>query len=162
MLCSWQVEHALQRNLDRRIVGMAVHDIAHEGPPALHDLSIRQFVELVVVRTGENAKEVMVLGIEPDGIIGNTSILERSDQLGEYLVMAFFVFGRLTGIEIHAESYAFGHYVLLSERPDRGHGLVGGVPHMLEMASIGSCRSGRIVGDHGFGYLHVLAHAFLD
>jgi hypothetical protein len=52
----------------------------------------------VVVRTGENTKEVMVLGIEPDEIIGNTSILERSDQLGEYLVMAFFVFGRLTGI----------------------------------------------------------------
>jgi hypothetical protein len=93
---------------------MAIHDVAHESPPALHDLRISQFVELVFVRTGENAEKVMVLGIEPDGLIGNPGILERFDQLGKDVVMALFVLGRLVGMETHPESYAIGHCVLFS------------------------------------------------
>jgi hypothetical protein len=48
---------------------LAVHDVAHEGPPALHHLLVGQDVELVVVGAGEDAEEVVALGVEPDRVV---------------------------------------------------------------------------------------------
>jgi hypothetical protein len=115
-LCgSVHVEDFAETHGDRGVVGVGVHDVFHVGPPFFDDGGVGEVGGVVVVGEFLDGEQVAGAFVEEDGIVGDACGAKFGGELGPDFVVALFVLGFVTGLELHDEGVAF-HGGLLGGR----------------------------------------------
>lgn len=103
---SVDVEDLSERGRHRAVVWIGGHEIGHVFPPFLADRSLGDGVPLRFVFNFRIAEKLKRLLVKKYRVVVYSVLFERAFQLFPYRVVAFFVFGLLSGLDAHDECFA--------------------------------------------------------
>ena len=117
---SIQMEDFLDRNGDRRVVGIHFHDVGHHVPPFLRDgIYVACVLTVGVAGAFLIAEEDVSVLVPINAVVAHTGILDHFHQFGPNGGMAAGILFLTSWLEEHLEGKSFHKQCCWSMRPQR-------------------------------------------
>ena len=113
---SIHVEKFFQRNADRRIIRIHLHDVCHHIPPFLGDrIHVGGVLAVGIAIAFLNGKEQVGVFVPEDAVVAHTLVLDHLFQLRPNRSVALGVFFLASLLEIHLKCKSFHCLRLLNQ-----------------------------------------------
>lgn len=99
------MEHLGQRDADRRVVWIGLHDVSHIRPPFLADLGGTEVLASPLPFQLLIGVEGVGVFVEVDAVVAYTALAQQATQFGEEIGMAALVLLFLSWVEEHFECF---------------------------------------------------------
>ena len=118
----FHVEYLFQRNRNRRVVRIHVHDVGHVVPPFLYDRIRAEILRTALASLFLNGEQQVRLLVPEDVVVAYAGFFQQFDQFGPDRAVAFFVLYLATGFEFHFKCAFHNIEVLLVKNSGTGVG----------------------------------------